>query len=82
MSGFAGFTNYTYRRENTELVMKNMTEAILKRGVDIEAYYDDRYTHIGYRCRSVKNMEAKKKAMTYEARRRGVYDCLGWRTLQ
>lgn len=64
MSGFAGFLNYVYRRENTELVLKNMTEKLIRRGSDIEAYYDDRYTHIGYRCREVKNIASKKKAMT------------------
>lgn len=64
MAGFAGFLNYVYRRENTELVLKNMTEKLIRRGSDIEAYYDDRYTHIGYRCREVKNITSKKKSMT------------------
>ncbi len=64
MAGFAGFINYVYRRENTELVLKNMTEKLIRRGSDVEAYYDDRYVHIGYRCREVKNITSKKKAMT------------------
>lgn len=67
MSGFAGFTNFRYRRENTELVLKNMTDTIKERGKDIEAYYDDRYTHIGYRCNFEKDMNIKKASMTLKS---------------
>ena len=53
MSGFVGFTNFKYMRENAELILKNMTDSISRRGIDIEAYYDDIFTHVGYRCRNV-----------------------------
>ncbi len=66
MSGFAGFTNYTYRRENTDLVLKRMSDAIVNRGADIEAFYDDLYTHMAYRCRTPRNIAEKKKAMMLE----------------
>lgn len=66
MAGFAGFINYTYRRENTELVLKRMTDKLIRRGTDIEAYYDDRYTHIGYRSKQIQKIELKKRAMTLE----------------
>lgn len=63
MSGFAGFTNFIYKRNDTELVIKEMTDAIANRGIDIEAYYDDLYTHIGYRCIRIPNLESRKNAM-------------------
>lgn len=66
MAGFAGFINYTYRRENTELVLKRMTDKLIRRGTDIEAYYDDRYIHIGYRSKQIQKIELKKRAMTLE----------------
>lgn len=67
MAGFAGFINYTYRRENTELVLKKMNDKLIRRGMDIEAYYDDRYIHIGYRSKQIKNIQLKKKAMMLES---------------
>lgn len=63
MSGFAGFVNYTYRRENTEFILKQMTDTLIHRGSDIEAYYSDENLNFGYRCFELKNIEEKKKAM-------------------
>lgn len=64
MSGFAGFVNYRYRRENAELILKQMNDTLIHRGSDIEAYYSDENLNFGYRCFSIPDMQEKKQSMT------------------
>jgi asparagine synthase (glutamine-hydrolysing) len=64
MCGFTGWLNYLSSREDSKVVLKQMTDTIKHRGPDEEGYFEDEYIHLGHRRLIVLDPEGGKQPMT------------------